>query len=376
MTERMKLKSMPFWLWPNVLSLDAPLVAVSWVWLLKESLGVRFFEESAVWVLAAVVWCVYVLDRILDVWTGKKSPTDSHRHAFSWTFRFPLLVAVSAISSYSVYFTLFHLPVTMLTAGVAILALTVLYLGSICLKLCKIGFVQAIPSVIFALICGFYTIDKLHVVVEIGWAILCGLFMTLGVLRVCSYLSDIHVPYGKNLAASFIFALGVAIPARLYQFNDPSVILEAVYPLIDGDKNLFFRFFDVFYNSGVVIGRHIFAVLSTIETVTFGLLCMLNISAIDLWEEAKKSNDPADKATNEMILSTGLIGLLLVSILYIFLGATDEAKPYFYAIMAACAILHIVNRAGTKLSLDAQRVLADIALLTPIPFFYLFNTLI
>jgi hypothetical protein len=54
-----------FWLWPNFLSLDAPLVAVLWQVLLTRELAVHVKPGEPV-VLALCVWLVYVADRVLD----------------------------------------------------------------------------------------------------------------------------------------------------------------------------------------------------------------------------------------------------------------------------------------------------------------------
>jgi len=53
------------WLWPNFLSLDAPLIAVLWQVLLTRDLGVHIRAGEPV-VLGLCVWLVYVVDRVFD----------------------------------------------------------------------------------------------------------------------------------------------------------------------------------------------------------------------------------------------------------------------------------------------------------------------
>jgi len=53
------------WLWPNVVSLDAPAIAVLWQLLLARGLRVQLNPVEPL-VLALAVWSVYVSDRILD----------------------------------------------------------------------------------------------------------------------------------------------------------------------------------------------------------------------------------------------------------------------------------------------------------------------
>jgi hypothetical protein len=53
------------WQWPNILSLDAPLIAVLWQTLLAQSLRVHLNRLEPL-VLALVVWFVYLADQVLD----------------------------------------------------------------------------------------------------------------------------------------------------------------------------------------------------------------------------------------------------------------------------------------------------------------------
>lgn len=53
------------WQWPNILSLDAPLIAVLWQLLLAQSLGLHLNRMEPL-VLALSVWFVYIADQLLD----------------------------------------------------------------------------------------------------------------------------------------------------------------------------------------------------------------------------------------------------------------------------------------------------------------------
>ena len=71
----------PFWLWPNLLSLDAPLVALVWQELWAQSLAVEIsYVHRALLILAT--WMAYSGDRLLDV-QHLKGPVDSPRHEFA-----------------------------------------------------------------------------------------------------------------------------------------------------------------------------------------------------------------------------------------------------------------------------------------------------
>ena len=312
-------KKSPIWLWPNTLSLDAPLVAVAWVWMLKQSRGVRYVEESAIWILFGAVWSIYVMDRIIDVWSGKRDKDETIRHAFSWKYRYVLIPMVIGVASYSIYYCLYYLPATVLSAGIAALLTSCIYLACI------------------------------------------------------PFQSKKAIPYSKNLWAGIIFAFGVAIPARLYEMNSPTIINDVFHPLIDTEKSFVTGIKDAVFNLVRMVVDHIVHLMGTLETITFGMLCMLNITAIDLWERSRRADDMEEKATYEMILTMGILGLAGFCLVY-STYTVEYSKPYFYSIMAACGILHVINRVRTHFTLDAQRVLADIAILIPIPFYFLFKS--
>src|SRR5580692_10930063 len=66
------------WLWPNLLSLDAPLVAVLWQVLFVRCFHAQGAALPAV-LLVCAVWLIYAADRALDAWRGAGSQP---RHEF------------------------------------------------------------------------------------------------------------------------------------------------------------------------------------------------------------------------------------------------------------------------------------------------------
>ena len=69
----------PWWLWPNLMSLDAPAVAVVWQLFLAADAGVPVPPVATV-VLGLVVWGVYLADRAFDA-AGGDAGSDRHRFA-------------------------------------------------------------------------------------------------------------------------------------------------------------------------------------------------------------------------------------------------------------------------------------------------------
>jgi hypothetical protein len=70
----------PIWLVPNLLSLDAPAVAVVWQGLLAVQTGLPLRPTGRA-VLALTVWMIYIADRLLDVRDPRTAPPTS-RHRF------------------------------------------------------------------------------------------------------------------------------------------------------------------------------------------------------------------------------------------------------------------------------------------------------
>ncbi len=115
----------PLWLWPNILSLDAPVIASIWQNLFAHDVFTKLSLASR-FVLPLSVWLIYLADRLFDTAPGRK-PKLTARHAFSYSYRvFCQALAASAalLSAISVPF----LPATIFGNGCAILTIVIAYL--------------------------------------------------------------------------------------------------------------------------------------------------------------------------------------------------------------------------------------------------------
>ena len=74
------LRPRPFWLWMNLLSLDAPLVALVWQDFLTRCYP-SLLRPAGRWVLFLTVWAIYIGDRLIDV-RGPATLGESTRHGF------------------------------------------------------------------------------------------------------------------------------------------------------------------------------------------------------------------------------------------------------------------------------------------------------
>ena len=112
-------QSRPWWLWPNLLSLDAPLVALAWQEIFARALPVELGWTQR-GLLAVCVWLAYCGDRLLDARRLPEGPVESARHAFAREQSRPLILALGVGSVLAVTLAL-RIPLPELFAGLALL---------------------------------------------------------------------------------------------------------------------------------------------------------------------------------------------------------------------------------------------------------------
>ena len=286
----------PFWLYPNLLSLDAPLVAVAWLYVFARIWRLGYHPWEAYVTLALAVWAIYVVDRLLDVSLHGDAPGFLEaRHRFHHDHRrFFTICLVAAL-------------------------LTAVFLV-----------VTKMPMIIYKYLL-------------FGGVMVAGFFG----LSMLTNRQAGEAPLAKNVLAGVTFAFGTAMTAHIYR---PELTI------ID---------------------------LASREVICFAVLCILNISAIDLWEHAASSADVEIKASDELALTLPLA--LLAGASFMFSRMENEqllrsddpqaqvAQWFYLAILIGSALLFILNRTRAKFSPDALRVLADAAMLVPVLFFLVFS---
>jgi hypothetical protein len=77
-----------WWLWPTILSLDAPAVALAWQSLLALVVGVKLAAHHSV-LLGLSVWLAYAADRWIEGWRLTPQTVRTQRHAFFLRWRWP-----------------------------------------------------------------------------------------------------------------------------------------------------------------------------------------------------------------------------------------------------------------------------------------------
>lgn len=122
--------TVPWWLWWNILSADAPIVAVFWAALLSRAAGYELRSIDAA-ILFLAVWLIYMSDRLLDGWTAKRRGALQERHLFCQRHR-TILVGLLGIAGVAIFLlSTAHLPRDESSAGVKLGTVLVAYMLSI-----------------------------------------------------------------------------------------------------------------------------------------------------------------------------------------------------------------------------------------------------
>jgi hypothetical protein len=269
----------PWWLIPNLLSLDAPLVAVTWLYIFARTWRADYHPWEAYVSLGLVVWVIYVMDRLLDASLLTTSSRKLQaRHEFHYQHRKGFTIGA-------------------IVAGLTALVLVVSYMS--------------------------YAI---YHYVLIGGVVVAGFF---GLSMLSSQEVD-EIPHTKNILAGIGFSFGTATMAHVY-----------------------------------LPGHDVYELLMSPLFILFAVLCALNISAIDFWEHARRSTDVETKASDELALTLPLTLLGAAALILALRDQEMALRPFFYAILSGAALLQILNRSRARFSMDALRVLADVAILLP-----------
>jgi hypothetical protein len=116
------------WVWPALLSLDAPIVAVLWLTLFSHALRVRV-PRTEMAVLAMAVWLIYVADRILDSFRESERKPLALRHRFYREYRAAFVAPFCAVLLIAAWIAWTRLDARTLRDGVALSAMVAFYFG-------------------------------------------------------------------------------------------------------------------------------------------------------------------------------------------------------------------------------------------------------
>jgi hypothetical protein len=124
----MKTRGIKKWQWPNLLALDASLIAVCWLWVFlnEQAAGLNL---SAYAVIGISVWLTYIADRVFDVHGRADSELLSKRHQFTKDHRRLLCCIWTALLVVNLGTALTCLSPTQIFHGWVLLGLCLSYTG-------------------------------------------------------------------------------------------------------------------------------------------------------------------------------------------------------------------------------------------------------
>ena len=156
-----------FWLWPNLLSLDAPVVAVLWQILFARCFHAEL-TPAAVALLVLAVWLIYAADRVFDSRGASKLP----RHEFyrrNWRAVVPVWAAVLSIAGWLAWT---RLPAELFERGLLLLGAVALYFALVHLARLHTWPKEAAVAILFALGASLAAWGRVQSAVDVGTIVL------------------------------------------------------------------------------------------------------------------------------------------------------------------------------------------------------------
>jgi hypothetical protein len=206
------------WLWPNLLSLDAPVVALAWQVLFVRCFHARLGTIPSV-LLGLAVWLIYAADRMLDAWRGgERQP----RHEFYRRYWRAVLPVWSAALAASAWMAFTQLSPELLERGTLLAACTALYLAAVHLapgRWKAAGRKEAAVAVLFALGASLAAWPE----VETGYDIASILLFSYLCWMNCTAIEDWE--HGREARAQIVVAAALVAVAAAMLLRDHRPIL-------------------------------------------------------------------------------------------------------------------------------------------------------
>jgi hypothetical protein len=267
-----------WWLWPTVLSLDAPAVVLLWQGLIARSASAGTGAPEAV-VLGCSVWLAYAADRWIEGWRLVPESILTHRHHFHQKWRWPILATWIAVLAVDVSAAVRGLSPAQFRAGALIL------------------------------------------------------------LPVAAYLLSHQLVHRNN------------------RWRAPKEVCVAL--LLGGGASVFAAARPGADLRGMAVPLGLFV-----------LLCFSNCALISVWEdEVDLSHGQTSLAlqfSRSVALSRALPWLLAAAAGAVWLAGVPHAGPAAGCAAASGVLLGLVDRAEHRIGRARARVLADVALMTPV----------
>lgn len=310
----------PWWLWPHVLSLEAPLVAVLFQVMLMHVHGVSFTPMLHLG-LGLCCWVVYVLDRTLDTFNAKAEGGLDVRHAFYFRHRRVLLGLVIPTAVLALFWLAFFvIPEGVLWQAAGLALLVALYLASFSTQ----GSPRSRDLLIMCAGLGAVLLIS-RLPASHGFRFVLSAIVL--VVMVLSFLRQLDIRLGhflpKEMNAALLFALGCTTSVRFFAM--PDNLLEPVA-----------------------------------ECLLLALLFACNLHGIASRERKHGGSHG--------LLVGGTLGFALLVLWMIRQGLLGHSLLGPVSVALVALPLHaVVQVAGRRLSNEAHHVLSDLVLLVPLP---------
>lgn len=106
----------PLWLWPNLIGLDSPAVAVAWQWLFARVYGIDLPPVFHL-ILGLSVWCIYLADRIYDARRAPEAGEGTDRLLFTKRHSVALSVLTVVAGFVNLLLIIRHVPPKLMVSG-------------------------------------------------------------------------------------------------------------------------------------------------------------------------------------------------------------------------------------------------------------------
>lgn len=319
----------PWWLWVNILSLDAPLIAVLFQAALAKAYHVTLPLGCYV-TLWMAVWLIYVLDRTLDGYSSDIPPKLSARHAFYRRHRrlfmigiIPCMIMITAWLAWTA------IPMLVMFRGVVLAFVVGLYLLHYAARSNRTFYIagNAMACIFGSLL--IWPLPILPSYKVLYTFILVGLLILSVVGRTPTSFRLIP----KELLCGYFFAVGCSLNVHFYTLDE-------------------------------------YASPASMVTIMFGLLCALNCISISCAERVTDNSGDPNVITLTWPWIPRFYPLLLIAtaglgMYFLHQHIHRELVIYSIAVFGSLILLALVHHFATRLRPELSRVLADAALAVP-----------
>lgn len=321
----------PWWLWINVLSLDAPLIAIIWQAALARVHRV-FLQPGCYVALGLTVWVIYMIDRVLDSFGKKEEHLLTARHVFYRRHRkLYMTVIIPVATAFLLKSALWEIPAGLMWRGLALGFAVAMYLLHYTARHHRPLY---ITGNLMTCVAGFSLMALFPVPLpfQMLFGAILAAMMLMSLNRSMSQGVRL-VP--KELVCGFVFATGCSMAVGFYSLDKQTGPLVAM------------------------------------ETLMLALLCALNCIAIANYEKAHDATNDPNAITRTWpriarLYPTLLTALILSAVTSLARGLPVEASRYTWCVLASAVLLGLLHSLSKHLSAELNHVLADAALVTPL----------